>query len=52
MAIGGVISTREVIRHAATIVRLFGPAAFLRCCLALITGERTTFLACAVRLDR
>ena len=52
MTIGGVITTRDVLRNAATIVRLFGAAAFLRCCGALITQRKTTFLACAVRMRR
>ena len=28
-----------------TIVREFGPGAYLRCCLAILRGERTTFLS-------
>lgn len=51
MTICGTITTREVVWHAATIVRLFGPAAFIRCCGALISGRKTTFLACAVRIQ-
>ena len=47
MAICGVITTREVFRNAAIIVREFGPRAFLRCCVAVLLGRRTTFLACA-----
>ncbi|HET9754838.1 MAG TPA: hypothetical protein VFP52_17830 [Myxococcales bacterium] len=46
MAIGGVITSREVIRHTITIVREFGPRAYLRCCAAMFSGRRTTFLAC------
>jgi hypothetical protein len=46
MAICGVITTKEVLRHSATIVREFGAAAYLRCCKAILLGRRTTFLSC------
>lgn len=46
MAIGGVITTREVIRYSAIIIRGFGPAAYLRCCVAIVRGRPTTFLDC------
>lgn len=45
MSIDGLITTRDVLKHSATIVREFGPATYLRCCLAIITGRRTTFLS-------
>jgi len=45
MSICGVITTRDVLKHSATIVREFGPGAYLRCCLAILRGERTTFLS-------
>jgi hypothetical protein len=41
----GVITGREVIRNGWTIVREFGPAAYGRCVLALVTGRPSTFLA-------
>jgi len=44
MSICGVITTKDVLKHSATIVREFGPAAYFRCCLAILRGERTTFL--------
>ena len=44
MSICGVITTKDVLKHSATIVLEFGPAAYLRCCLAILRGERTTFL--------
>jgi len=50
--ISGVITTRHVFRHAATIVREFGPAAYLRCCLVILQGRKTTFLACIFRSPR
>jgi hypothetical protein len=46
MSIVGVITTREVLRHAGTIVREFGAGAWIRCCLAIVTQRQTTFLAC------
>lgn len=46
MAINGLITSREVIRHSLTIVREFGPRAWVRCCTAMFMGRRTTFLAC------
>jgi hypothetical protein len=48
MAICGVITTKEVLRHTATIVREFGPGAYLRCCLAIVGRRRTTFLNCVL----
>jgi len=46
MPIRGVVTTGHVLRNARLIVREFGPAAFLRCCLAIVSRRRTTFLAC------
>jgi hypothetical protein len=46
MSICGVITTKDVLRHTATIVREFGPGAYLRCCLAILRREQTTFLSC------
>jgi len=42
----GVITTRHVFRHAPTIVREFGVAAWLRCWLVILRRQRTTFLDC------
>jgi len=42
----GVITTGDVLRHGATIVREFGPAAFLRCCLIVLGRRKATFLEC------
>jgi len=44
MSIGGIITTKDVLKHSATIVREFGAATYLRCCLALLRGARITFL--------
>ena len=49
--ISGVITTRHVLRYAATIVREFGPAAYLRCCLFILRRQKTTFLDCVVRIS-
>ncbi len=46
MSICGAITTRDVLRHGATIVREFGPVAYLRCCVAIVLRRRTTFLNC------
>ena len=36
MSIQGAITARDVLLNSATIVRHFGPSAYLRCCLAII----------------
>lgn len=46
--ISGLITTRDVLRHAATIVREFGPAVYLRCCVAILRRRKTTFLECVI----
>jgi hypothetical protein len=52
MSICGVITTKEVLRHGRTIVREFGAAAYLRCCVAILLKKRTTFLNCVCELGR
>jgi hypothetical protein len=42
--IQGVITTKDVLLHGRLIVREFGGAVWLRCCLALVSGGHTTFL--------
>jgi len=44
MSINGLITTKDVLKHSATIVREFGATTCLRCCLAILAGHRTTFL--------
>ena len=44
MSINGLITTKDVLKHSATIVREFGATTYLRCCLAILSGQRTTFL--------
>ncbi|HET7787370.1 MAG TPA: hypothetical protein VIR81_10870 [Myxococcales bacterium] len=51
MSICGVITTRDVLRHPGIIVREFGTAAWLRCCVAILLRRRTTFLNCVCELD-
>jgi len=46
MAIAGVITTKDVLRHSGIIVREFGAAAYVRCCVAILLRKRTTFLIC------
>jgi hypothetical protein len=46
MAIAGVITTKDVLRQSGTIVREFGAAAYVRCCMAILLRKRTTFLTC------
>lgn len=50
VSICGVITTKEVLRHSATIVREFGASAYLRCCVAILLRKRTTFLNCVCEL--
>jgi hypothetical protein len=42
--IAGVVTTKDVVLHSPTIVQDFGLRAWLRCCGAILTGRRTTFL--------
>ena len=50
MTIQGILTTRDVLRHSATIVRHFGPTVYLRCCLAILLRRQTTFLDCVCHL--
>ena len=45
MAICGVITTKEVLRHTATIVREFGPTGYMRCCFSA-GGGRPSSIVC------
>jgi len=42
----GLITTKDVLRHAPTIVREFGASTWLRCCLIILSRRPTTFLTC------
>jgi len=44
MSMSGLITTKDVLKHSATIVREFGAATYLRCCFAILRGRPTTFL--------
>jgi hypothetical protein len=46
MAIAGIITTKDVLRNTAVILREFGPGAYLRCCFAILVRQRKTFLSC------
>ena len=49
----GVITGRHLVRHAFTILQLWGPGFYARCLLAIARGERTTFLEvlCAANVN-
>jgi hypothetical protein len=40
----GTITSRDVLLHSVTIVRLFGPGFYLRCLRAIASGRSCTFL--------
>jgi hypothetical protein len=40
----GLITTKDILLHAPTIVRNFGLHRYLRCFAALLSRRRTTFL--------
>ncbi len=46
MAIQGVVTSKDVLRHPVLIISSFGLATYVRCCKALLRGGRTTFLQC------
>ena len=50
----GLITSKDVVTHALTIVRLWGFPTYLRCLRAVVSRRPTTFLSvvCAGALDR
>jgi hypothetical protein len=44
-AMRGLITGREVVRHAFTIIRLFGLPTYFRCLRGAVSRKPTTFLA-------
>ena len=40
----GVITSKDVLLHSVTILRLFGPACYMRCLRAIASGRPCTFL--------
>jgi len=46
----GAITSRDVLFHAFTIVRLWGPAFYVRCLRAVASGRRCTFLEVLSRI--
>jgi hypothetical protein len=45
----GMITGREVLRNGHIILKHYGPRCYLRCMLAVLFRERTTFLEVAFR---
>jgi hypothetical protein len=48
----GTITTRDVVLHAVTIVRLWGPRTYLRCLRAVLGRHPTTFLTIVYSVRR
>ncbi len=42
--IQGLITSKDLLRHAGNIIRNYGVRRYLRCLRALLSGRRTTFL--------
>ena len=42
--IQGLITSKDVLKRSHVIIREFGFSTWLRCCVVLLTGRRTTFL--------
>jgi hypothetical protein len=47
----GVITTRDVLLHSVTIIRLWGVGTYVRCLRAAVAPAPTTFLAVVFHLD-
>jgi hypothetical protein len=43
-SVQGTITSRDVLLHSMTIVRLWGPAFYFRCLRAIASGRSCTFL--------
>ena len=50
MAIAGVITTQDVLRHSGTIVREFGAGAYMRCCVAILLRKADHFFDVRFRI--
>jgi hypothetical protein len=44
VAVRGTITSRDVLLHSVTILRLWGPAFYVRCIRAIASGRSCTFL--------
>jgi hypothetical protein len=44
LSVRGSITSKDVLLHSFTIVRLFGPAFYIRCVRAIASGRSCTFL--------
>jgi len=42
--IAGIVTSKHVLLHPAAIVQDFGLSTWLKCCKAILTNRRTTFL--------
>ncbi len=40
----GSITSKDVLRHSLTILRLWGPSCYVRCLRAIVSGKPCTFL--------
>ena len=43
-SVQGAITTRDVLYHTVTILRLWGPGFYVRCLRSIASGRRCTFL--------
>ena len=50
MAIAGVITTQDVLRHSGAIVREFGAGAYMRCCVAILLRKADHFFDVRFRI--
>ncbi len=48
----GTITSKEVLRHWPTIVRLWGARCYLRCLSAVVSRTPSTFLGVVARCER
>jgi hypothetical protein len=44
VSVQGAITSRDVLFHSVTILRLWGPAFYVRCLRAIASGRSCTFL--------
>jgi hypothetical protein len=48
----GVITSKDVLLHSVTILRLFGPTCYVRCLRAIASGRPCTFLEVVAGVHR
>lgn len=44
VVVQGLITSKDVLLHSVTILRLFGPTVYVRCLRAIASGRPCTFL--------